>query len=654
MAKITRKIFATIAIVLCATIGLSLPIEVFASTLPTDENSYSSFDNVQDNSETDGNIISEISESRTENTKEFLLDNGTKMIAQYNQPVHYKDDNGEWVEYDNSLIDASKSTATNDEVSVYSDDFADEYTNQSSNIKVNYSKKSKENNMIKVKANDYSISWGYINTNTVNAKIVKKDEKLKGNDKYTVLQNQISETVYENIYNNVDIQYLTTSVGIKENIILKNANAQNEFNIQYKFNELTAESVDDRLIVLKDKSGNVVYSIEAPYMVDAKGRTSTQLSMSITEQKNSKLTVKLAADKDFLSSSDCQYPVTIDPEFYTTQEWQQAECSFVDSYNPNTSYGFGSDTGYTGTVNVGTFGSGMYRTYYKIKSLPELNNGDMIVGAYLNLRLCNEDFNTDMNISAHYVSEKWTQSTITWKNQPDFDSNTVDYEIFNSNTKKGWYDWDITSCMKKWYNGKANYGIMLKDSDENTAAQCARFSSSNSPNQSDIRPLFKIVYQNNKGLEERWTYSSFSVGTAGTAYVNDYSGNLVFMTSDASTTSGSAYAEVKHIYNGYMAREKYSETMPYVGYGWKLNVQQTLLSSDKYGLNAEAQKNIPMSIQTETELNIISAKKLKAGIQNILMKRVLVWNSPKMKTVLLNIMLSVMIKMLKSISTVTD
>lgn len=214
MAKRTRKIFATIAIVLCATIGLSLPIEVFASTLPTDENSYSSFDNVQDNSETDGNIISEISESRTENTKEFLLDNGTKMIAQYNQPVHYKDDNGEWVEYDNSLIDASKSTATDDEVSVYSDDFADEYTNQSSNIKVNYSKKSKENNMIKVKANDYSISWGYKNTNKVNAKIVKKDEKLEGNDKYTVLQNQISETVYENIYNNVDICKFSYRIGI--------------------------------------------------------------------------------------------------------------------------------------------------------------------------------------------------------------------------------------------------------------------------------------------------------------------------------------------------------------------------------------------------------------------------------------------------------
>lgn len=69
----------------------------------------------------------------------------------YNQPIHYKNDDGEWVEYNNSLIDASDSTATDDEASAYSENYAGEYTNQSSNIKVNYSKKSKENNMIKVK-----------------------------------------------------------------------------------------------------------------------------------------------------------------------------------------------------------------------------------------------------------------------------------------------------------------------------------------------------------------------------------------------------------------------------------------------------------------------------------------------------------------------
>ncbi len=610
-----KKLLSSVSLVLCILTAFLLPTQVAAQEIPQEENINETTSTVSQEAEDYqiGNIVSEITEERDEYSKQFRLDDGTYMAVSYNQPIHYKNDDGEWVEYNNSLIDASESTATDDEVSAYSEDYAGEYTNQSSNIKVNYSKKSKENNMIKVNANDYSISWGYKNTNKVNATVVSNDEKLEGNDKYTVLKNQISEIIYENIYNNVDIQYFTTSVGVKENIILKNANAQNEFSIQYKFNKLTAESVNDRLIELKDKSGNVVYSIEAPYMVDAKGRTSNQLCMSIAEQKNGKLTVKLTADKDFLSSSDCQYPVTIDPEFYTTQEWQQAECSFVDSYHPNTSYGFGSDTGYTGTVNVGTFGSGMYRTYYKIKTLPKLNKGDMIVGAYFNLWLCNENFYTDMNVSAYFVNESWTQSTINWNNQPDFDSNIVDYEIFNSNTKMSFYDWDITSCMKKWYNGKANYGIMLKDSDENSAVQCATFASANYPDELYTRPLFTIVYQNNNGLEDYWTYSSFSVGTAGTAHVNDYSGNLVFINSGPSTASGYAPASIQHVYNGYMASVRYNKTSPFVGHGWKLNIQKTLLTSDKYGLTGEAKTKYPYVYTDEDGTEHYFYKKTESG-----------------------------------------
>lgn len=610
-----KKLLSSVSLVLCILTAFLLPTQVAAQEIPKEENINETTSTVSQEAEDYqiGNIVSEITEERDEYSKQFRLDDGTYMAVSYNHPIHYKNDDGEWVEYNNSLIDTSESTATDDEVSAYSEDSTDEYTNQSSNIKVNYSKKSKENNMIKVKANDYSISWGYKNTNKVNATVVKNDEKLEGNDKYTVLKNQISEIIYENIYNNVDIQYFTTSVGVKENIILKNANAQNEFNIQYKFNKLTAESVNDRLIELKDKSGNVVYSIEAPYIVDAKGRTSTQLSMSITEQKNGKLTVKLTADKDFLSSSECQYPVTVDPTFTTTQEWQQAECSFVDSYHPNTSYGFGSSTGYTGTVNVGTFGSGMYRTYYKIKSLPSLNKGDMIVGAYLNLGLYNEDFYTDMNVGAYFVSESWSQSTITWNNKPNYNSNIVDYEIFNSDTKSGWYDWDITSCMKRWYNGEANNGIMIKASDENNVSQCATFTSYNYPLDSKVRPLFTIVYRNNNGLEGRWTYSSFSVGTAGTAYVNDYSGNLVFEKSGPSTESGYAPASIKHIYNGYKAGIRYSETSPFVGHGWKLNLQQTLLSSKNRGLDEKAQSDYPYVYTDEDETDHYFYKKTESG-----------------------------------------
>ena len=41
-----KKMLSAVSITLCATIELSLPVEVYASTLPEKENNYSSFNNV--------------------------------------------------------------------------------------------------------------------------------------------------------------------------------------------------------------------------------------------------------------------------------------------------------------------------------------------------------------------------------------------------------------------------------------------------------------------------------------------------------------------------------------------------------------------------------------------------------------------------------
>ena len=44
-----------------------------------------------------------------------------------------------------------------------------------------------------------------------------------------------------------------------------------------------------------------MYKIEAPFMFDNDGKKSTDLTLSITEQKKNKLTLKVSADKKFLS-----------------------------------------------------------------------------------------------------------------------------------------------------------------------------------------------------------------------------------------------------------------------------------------------------------------------------------------------------------------
>lgn len=156
-----------------------LPVDVVAATLPKAETQYSSFDNVVGENPEESKIVKELTNERTENSKEFLLEDGTKMIAQYNEPVHYKDSKGKWVEYNNTL--SEDKTASPDEVGDSS------YTNKSSDISVNLSNKAKSKNMISLQSNGYKISWGYDNAGKSKADVKKNNEKTSGNDKFTML-----------------------------------------------------------------------------------------------------------------------------------------------------------------------------------------------------------------------------------------------------------------------------------------------------------------------------------------------------------------------------------------------------------------------------------------------------------------------------------
>lgn len=206
MNKKLKKLVSVTSVTLCALIAFSLPTQVFAQNLPINTEVKTQTPNEEQSSDEykTGNILSEIKDERDEYSKQFRLDDGTTMAVSYKEPIHYKNAAGEWVDYDNSLKNETVNSASPDEVT-------EEYTNKKSDFKVNYSKKSKENSMVKIKDDNQKISWGYKDTNKVKSTIVNNDEKLTGNDKFTALKNLTSEITYENIYDDVDVQYFTTT-----------------------------------------------------------------------------------------------------------------------------------------------------------------------------------------------------------------------------------------------------------------------------------------------------------------------------------------------------------------------------------------------------------------------------------------------------------
>ena len=539
-----KKLFSVVSITLCATIGLSLPVEVYASTLPEKENNYSSFNNVVGENPEESKIVKELTGERTENSKEFLLEDGTKMIAQYNEPVHYKDSKGKWVEYNNTL--SEDKTASPDEAGDSS------YTNKSSDISVNLSNKAKSKNMISLQSKGYKISWGYDNAGKSKADVKKNNEKTSGNDKFTTLKNITTETLYKDVFSDVDLQYFVTTTGIKENIILKSSKAQNEFTLNYKIPNLTAKQKDDKTITLSNKDGKEIYTISAPYMYDANGSSSTQMKIEIVKQKGSNLQVKLTADYAFIHTIGKAFPVTIDPEITTTLK---SELTFYENAN--------------GSVNS-------YGPYYTSKNsyaictvnnLPKLENGEEVISAKYSFetengsKLFADEGENPIIVNAHKL-------TSASNGNVKYDSKVLDYDSLTYEDNR-YLTFDLTSTFKGWYSDTNTKGFVIEALDT-VGSKKVVFKSYT---KTSTKPALTLIYKDFTGTESNLSYHTINVGTNAQAAVSNYLGNLVINQTLYEGTGSRMPLSITATYNS-INKDTAFGNGPASGYGWQFSFNQ--------------------------------------------------------------------------------
>ena len=542
-----KKMLSAVSITLCATVGLSLPVDVVAATLPKAETQYSSFDNVVGENPEESKIVKELTNERTENSKEFLLEDGTKMIAQYNEPVHYKDSKGKWVEYNNTL--SEDKTASPDEAGDSS------YTNKSSDISVNLSNKAKSKNMISLQSNGYKISWGYDNAGKSKADVKKNNEKTSGNDKFTTLKNITTETLYKDVFSDVDLQYFVTTTGIKENIILKSSKSQNEFTLNYKFPNLTAKQKGDKTITLSNKDGKEIYTISAPYMYDAKGSTSTQMKIEIVKQKGSNLQVKLTADYAFIHTIGRAFPVTIDPEI-TTKTGSQLYYDEASSSGRIINHG----PYYLSKDNM------MIGRAIKLYAL---GNGEEIISAKYKFEVSNHDALFDSKDDSPVIINAHKLNTYNSTNCT-YDEKVLDYDSLTYEDNR-YITFDLTKQYKEWYSNSdtsAN-GFVLEAFDSIGSKQINIYEGS----PSSVTPALTLIYKDFKGTESNLSYHTINVGTNAQAAVSDYLGNLVINQTLYEGTGSRMPLSITATYNS-INKDTAFENGSASGYGWQFSFNQ--------------------------------------------------------------------------------
>ena len=172
--------------------------------------------------------------------------------------------------------------------------------------------------------------------------------------------------------------------------------------------------------------------------------------------------------------------------------------SYVNS-NPdykNTNYGSEA------TLNCRQWGERTKRPLIKwSKSLIESNipNGASIISATFYLYISSTA--KSLTRPTHKITSDWDESTVTWNNQPSYDTDTNLGDIDWSST--GWKTVDITDLFAKWHKGTTGaYGIVVYATgypDINDADAKAN-SSENASN----KPYVEVEYKVGAGILAWW------------------------------------------------------------------------------------------------------------------------------------------------------
>ncbi|GFP74301.1 DNRLRE domain-containing protein [Clostridium fungisolvens] len=525
-------------------------------------------DSKKQNGNSKTKIIGELVERRSANVKQFAKDDGTVVAEVYSEPIHFYE-NGEWKDIDNTLSED------------YNSESEEIVRNNQNSFNINFSKKASSQKMIEMKYKDYNISWS-IEDALDSSKIKKADKNVnefygdqKGNK-------SMSSLTYSDVFKNVDIQYKLQSNSLKENIILKEKNNKKEFKFLIKGKDIKLKLNDDKSISFMSlKNDNEqIFKMDPLYMYDSNNEISKDVNITLNQMKEG-YEICLKPNLDWINDTSRKYPIVIDPSITQTFYYgDKNNTSFKDftvieygtgSGNPNLSNYL--RIGYDSTQKVN------YNTYIQY-SLPNIPSSSIITDSKLYM-YNTKAYQAGVNLNLYQVTSSWKDNSFSYTNQPTHDSNILSTMVSSANGKGmgSEFVWDITSVTKKWFNGDANNGIMLKSN--GSTDPFIEFNSTEYAGTSSIAaPRVSITYIDAAGLEDNWQYETLDNGNTGKGYINKGNGELTYIHDDATILGNRLPLQIQHIYN----LNNYGIDNGY-GYGWRTNFDQCIIADSTYAYN---------------------------------------------------------------------
>ncbi|MBE6990005.1 MAG: hypothetical protein E7426_04585, partial [Ruminococcaceae bacterium] len=529
-------------------------------------------------------IVSEIPEGRDEYQKEYRLRSGVNMAVVYPYAVHYRE-NGAWAEIDNTLR------------AVQGVEGGLAYHNTAGVWDVSLPAQLNTASSIEIEKDGYTLGFRFAGELTA----AQTGEPVSGSGhmgeplpggayQLTALQTSFaslestpigagataeraalakthSAVTYGSVFADTSLRYDLVSSRLKESITIgRYHSGLAGYQYLLDIEDLTPVLQEDNEILLYAVGEeDPVLRMPAPYLYDAADAYCDEIRIELEETEDGCLLTYLLPT-DWLTETDRVYPVVLDPIIEPPTNSNNVYDQTVAEY-PNTT----TSNLQWGKLELGLFPGtahgGRERVFMKFTNLPALSSADVVVSA--SVKLYTHTVDTAMPIEVHQVNEFWSHTAnITWANMPACSTSVEDYANVSNQT---YCTWDITNIAQHWYAAALNTGIMFRSPAAIENGNSQKFVQFYSADWDvDKVPVLHLCYVNNCGLENIWDYTAQAAGRAGTGYINDYTGNLVWVNEGLGFSGTRIPVAIRHIYN---ANDKDNNRFG-LGYGWRTNYNQ--------------------------------------------------------------------------------
>ena len=453
-------------------------------------------------------------------TKHYYDKNGTYYAVVYPEQIHYVED-GQWADVDNTLKYDLKTAS---------------YVNENPKFSFGFAANSESSNLVTISDGSYTLSWSVRMNSTADDRIKLSENELQSfeasinrsasavisaavSNKKATPEDLTSEIKavsgirYSGVLNNeVDLRYTAYHGKIEEDVILNEKGTFESYTMTVNTDGLTATAADDSSVVFTNAEGKTVFTIAAPWMCDANGELSDDITVSITQIRNTAY-ITYTPSAEWLSDDNRAYPVLIDPSVtsrYYTNNYQDTYVASGDS----TSY---ASQRY---MFVGNKSSRNIKALVKIINMPEILGSANVGEAKFNFWLTDTS-NPTRKIS--HANSAWDASTVTYANCPTgsqlaisgrdgMDQSDVEIDPYEEEEYVSYsrYSYNIID----WVNGSyTNNGFIIEYNTLTTGQNVRIWSSEHT--EAKFRPTitFKYEFDQNECLESGAVYSISNVKT---------------------------------------------------------------------------------------------------------------------------------------------